>query len=255
MQSDDTVAEGAGGDHHDRRALLKRVGVGAAVVWATPAIISQSAAAAATGPPPPVPCPLCGAGNLVVNPSFETNTPIYGAGDATLDAHGWTTGAGTPRANRYDNSVGFPGGFDAKGGGAYFAYGGQSGDNLSTTSQTISIGACATAIDAGRITFRFSAYLGGFQAYLDTSTVEVQFLDGGNNPVGSPFTIGPVTPADRGNRTTMLLRQLNGGTPTPVPSGARSARVTCTMKRIPEEGDTFVDGYIDDVDFSLLCFT
>lgn len=54
----------------NRRTMLKRIGVGAAVVWTVPAITTAKALAAASGGP--APCPICGP-NLIVNFNADDN--------------------------------------------------------------------------------------------------------------------------------------------------------------------------------------
>jgi hypothetical protein len=67
------------------------------------------------------------------------------------------------------------------------------------------------------------------------------FLDANGAQVGASATIGPVTPAMRGNQTKLMLRSTSG----PVPARARSATVQmCFGVRT---GGTTNDGYADNL--------
>ncbi len=94
-----------------------------------------------------------------------------------------------------------------------------------TTSQTIDVSALAQEIDAQRIQFRLSGWLGGQSHQDDALTVRAIALDEQGKEFDSgPFgagQIGPLTPADRKNRTGLWPRT-NGGE---LPQGTRYVRI------------------------------
>lgn len=83
----------------DRRKLLKRAGVGAAMVWASPAIIGTAAAQTPSDEGPPDPTDPCafGLSENFFGLSSGGNSPGYftyaGAGTALIN--GWVTAPGT----------------------------------------------------------------------------------------------------------------------------------------------------------------
>ncbi len=107
-------------------------------------------------------------------------------------------------------------------GGGRLLWGGNSSatGGITTARQTADVSASAGAIDAGRATANLSAYLGGTRAYPDTMRVQAEFLDAGGADL-AVMGLGPVTPADRNNLTTLLYR---AGTRA-LPPGTRAIRV------------------------------
>jgi hypothetical protein len=105
-----------------------------------------------------------------------------------------------------------------EGGSNFFSGGFVSRD--ATLTQTVDVGASAADIDAGRATANLSAMLGGFRGQTDAMSVTATFLDAAGASLGS-FTIGPVTPADRGKRTLLLRRAQSQA----LPAATRSISV------------------------------
>ena len=71
-------------------------------------------------------------------------------------------------------------------------------------------------------------------------TVTASFLAANNATLGTPLQIGPVTPADRGNKTVLLPRAASGA----VPAGTRRILVTLTATRV---NCCYDDAYADRI--------
>jgi len=146
-------------------------------------------------------------------------------------------------------AYGAPGGFpDAAvagvfGGGANFFAGGRD-SATATGTQDVAVSSAASDIDAGSVKAVLSGQLGGFQSQGDATTVTATWLDAAGNPVGTPLTIGPVTPADRANVTTLLPRSASAT----VPAATRSARVVISAVRT---NGSYNDGYADSIGLEL----
>jgi hypothetical protein len=175
--------------------------------------------------------------NLVVNGNAEANR---GSDDETVVVRpsDWKT-SGQFGVFQYGGIFGFPdrnvpGPPDR---GRNFFTGGDAA--ISTATQTIDVAPIAATIDAGRVRYVLSAWLGGYDAQSDDATVDAFFLGGPSHALGSA-RLGPVTSADRGERTSLVARS-HAGT---VPAGTRAVRIVLTAKRIV---GTSNDGYIDDV--------
>jgi hypothetical protein len=135
-----------------------------------------------------------GGPNLIVNGSAE-------AGLA-----GWTVATGAMEAAVYgvEGSYGMNPNAPSPLVGTHF-FGGGLGSASSAIYQTIDISALATVIDAGAARFFLSAWLGGFLAEADVSTVTIEWKDGAGGALGSTVTLGPVGPLERSYRTCLLF--------------------------------------------------
>jgi hypothetical protein len=180
-------------------------------------------------------------GNLLVNPGAESDTDALTDG-TNVDVDGWID-SGEFTAVRYDTCCGFltPTDSTAIGGGSNFFAGGFVG--LSTGTQVHDVSVAASEIDSGDVDVTLSGYLGGYGSQADNAAVTATFRDASANSLGT-LTIGPVTPAQRGNTTKLLYRTATGA----APAGTRSIRVRQTMTRM--EG-TANDGYADNISLSL----
>jgi hypothetical protein len=145
---------------------------------------------------------------------------------------------GAPTVVCWANGGGFPTNSDPgpPNRGLGFTAGGD-GIAQSVLTQTPSVAGLSIPIDAGTATFNMAAYLGGFLSQNDNATMSVTWRDGTGATLGSA-SIGPVTPADRGNATGLLLRRTNGS----VPVGTRSALIVITLTRVD---GIYNDGYVD----------
>jgi len=105
--------------------------------------------------------------------------------------------------------------------------------------QSIDLRPIAKTIAKGAITYKFSAYLGGWTNQGDSAMVLLRFLPG-----GAVRQLGPVTAAQRRGVTGLFFRSIHGA----VPRGTRTAQVTLRMLR--SEG-TSNDGYVDNISLVL----
>jgi hypothetical protein len=177
------------------------------------------------------------AGNLVQNPGGEADV---GAKDSnTTDTpQSWTT-TGTFSAVQYGAPDFLTTAFSAQiGGGANFMSGGRNAP-LSTATQTIDVSAAAPDIDAGGVQAKLSAYLGGYTSQRDAAMVDATFLSATDAALGS-LRVGPVTPADRQSKTTLVLRAATAA----VPKGTTKIKVVLTSTRAD---GTYNDGYMDNI--------
>jgi hypothetical protein len=199
-------------------------------------VLSMSVAAI----PAPSAGPIFGR-NLVVNADAEAGV---GADDETLVVKptGWVT-TGQFTVFQYGGISGFP---DMKSPGPpdrgkNFFTGGDT--HRSTATQLIAVGSAGRAIDAGAVTYAFSGWLGGYAEQGDYAMVVAEFLSADGTKLDSA-TIGPVTPADRQNKTGLFFRMKTGS----VPRGTRSIRVTILATRLV---GTSNDGYADNISLVL----
>lgn len=200
--------------------------------------------------------------NLLVNPGAENGVPVPMVKNyRAFTTRGWTPmgyesggvvqvpADAFPYATTYNGGLG--GGLTKaskgpKGGtrGARYFFGGSS-NSTATLTQPVSLAKYASIIDAGKAKFVMSGWLGGYADQADAVTVTATFLDANGAQVGSAATIGPVTPAMRGNQTKVMLRSASG----PVPAQARSA--TVQMFFGVRTGGTTNDGYADNLKFGV----
>jgi len=178
--------------------------------------------------------------NLIVNGNAEA--AVGSTDGAPVNTPAWTsTGEATAieyGASGYPPST-VPGPADR---GANFLAGGQN-DSSSSLSQTIDVSSYASAIDAGRVTYVLSGYLGGWEDQQDAAVLQVIFQAAGTTSLGSA-SIGPVTASDRADLTEFLLRSATGA----VPAGTRSIAVDLTLTRVVGVNN---DGYADDLSLVL----
>jgi hypothetical protein len=91
--------------------------------------------------------------------------------------------------------------------------------------------------------FSLSGWLGGWQAQGDNAKLFVSFLSDTGNLLGST-EIGPVRPADRGNKTGLFYREASGL----LPEQTYTLQFWLSMERLGG-GDN--DGYADNLKFTL----
>jgi hypothetical protein len=109
--------------------------------------------------------------------------------------------------------------------------------------QIVDVANLAAAIDAGEVSYDLSAYLGGRDAEADMARISARFLDAAGDLLDFG-QIGPVTPTDRGNVTSLLLRSDAGE----LPVGTRAIEVTLVMTRLFGIDN---DGYADNLSLVL----
>jgi hypothetical protein len=203
------------------------------IVLVVLAVVAGPAMAAAAAP------------NLIQNPGAEGSAGAH-EGGTILPPVGWAV-TGEFTAIQYGASGGYPA-YAPDGevatsldGGVNFFAGGDV--EVSTATQTIGVSSSASAIDAGTQTAILSGDLGGYADQADNSIVTATYLNATGGALGS-LTIGPVTPAERENHTTLLPRSTSGL----VPVGTRSIQVLMTSTRVEGAAN---DGYADNLSLTL----
>jgi uncharacterized protein (TIGR03437 family) len=162
--------------------------------------------------------------NLIVNGNAEMpngETPERGG----LDVPGWVRSADfTTERYDYDGDLGptDPGPPDR---GAIYFWGGGS-NALSSATQDIDISAAAADIDAGKVAYNFTAWLGGYADQNDNMTVTIEFRNWAGTSYGV-ITLPAFSASARNSVTQLMKRTGTGG----VPAGARYARITLTSRR------------------------
>ncbi|MBT9491313.1 MAG: PEP-CTERM sorting domain-containing protein [Paucibacter sp.] len=167
--------------------------------------------------------------NLIVN------------GDAEAGVSGWTAYAGTDLFQSVDYGSNWvlptqPGPVDR--GAKMFA--GES-SAFSAGSQTVDVSALTASFASGKTAFDLNGYLGGWTSQGDNAQLMVSFIDAASADI-SYVILGPVTPADRGNQTGLLFRQISGF----VPVGTAQIKFDLSMERLNSNDN---DGYADNLAF------
>jgi hypothetical protein len=183
-------------------------------------------------------------GNLIANPGAEAG-PGSASGDDVEVIPSWTTANGFTAVQYQSTEGNFPSSTDPgpPNRGANFFAGGDTAATATAT-QTISLANAASAIATGDVEYNLCGWLGGFSTQDDNAVLTATFENAGGTALGTPAQIGPVTEAQRGGQTGLLLQSTSGT----VPSGATQVVVTLTMTRL--EG-TYNDGYADSLDLSI----
>ena len=180
-------------------------------------------------------------GNLVQNPGGEADQPPTDT-NAVVPPQGWTT-TGTFTAIRYGSPDFLTTAFAAQIGGGNNLFTGGKNAPLSTATQLIDVSAAGADIDAGGVQAKLSAYLGGYASQKDAAMVDATFLSATDASLGS-LRIGPVTPADRQSKTTLLLRSATAA----VPKSTTKIKIVLTSTRAD---GTYNDGYMDNISLEL----
>jgi len=190
--------------------------------------------------------PARDSGNLIPNGNAED--PNQGASEdgSVVHLHDWVPAPGSSlTVVFYGGTELFPQLTDPgppNRGNHFFA--GGPGNDTSSASQVIDLGVSNaswfTAIDANKVTYVLSGYLGGYGDEEDRTMLRLTFLDGSATQLGET-TIGPVTAAERDDHTGTFLRQTDGS----VPVGTRQIAVQLQMTR---SFGTYNDGYADNLE-------
>ncbi|QDQ09914.1 phosphoesterase [Streptomyces spectabilis] len=184
--------------------------------------------------------------NLVVNGDAESGAG--GSAEPVSTVHGWKVVQGAPALVPYSLGGGYPTASDpgpARRGSRFF-----SGGNSPRTALVQDVAlprsgpAGRRAVDAGKVRYAVTAWLGGYAGQEDGARLSVEFRDAKGTPVALSV-LGPVSAAERGSRTALLERTAAAQ----VPPGARSARVLLVFTR--SGGGTSNDGYADAVSLTL----
>lgn len=172
------------------------------------------------------------------------NSNLIVNGDAESGTAGWSSYAGTSLFEPVEYGSNWvlpsqPGPVDR---GSFLFVGG-SGVNYAAGYQLLDLSANAADIAKGTVSYTLSGWLGGWTSQTDNAFLYVTFLDSASNVLGSS-SLGPVTPADRGNQTGLLLRETSGL----LPVGTSKVSFELSMERLVS-GDN--DGYADNLAFTL----
>ncbi len=124
------------------------------------------------------------------------------------------------------------------GAGKRFLIGGNGA--VSTATQSVKAFAATSEIDTGRASVTLSGLLGGKLDQADDGTAVATFLNAQGTPIGL-IQIGPVTPAERGNKTTFIPKLASAK----LPAGTREIRVTLTATR--RSPGVVNDAYFDNL--------
>jgi len=109
--------------------------------------------------------------------------------------------------------------------------------------QIISLDQYSSAIDQNKVSYNFSAWLGGWESQDDCASLWVNFYATNNVTLGN-VTIAPVYAADRLNISELLYRQMTGM----VPINTKSIKIYVGMTRYVGADD---DGSVDNIAFKL----
>jgi len=218
------------------KAVLRLVTV-AAVVAVLASTIQIGGAFAATSSSP----------NLIVNPGAEAGAGSSNGGVVPVPSWQELT-ASTFTAVKYGATGGFPTKSSpgpANRGKNFFA-GGPDGTESATAVQVVKLSKYVTAIQAGKATFKLQGWLGGLGSKSDSGFIEIDWKTGlrGHGTVTGSATLGPVTPAQRGD-VTGLIAQATSGT---VPKGTRSVLVQLSLLG---SGGSYNHGFADNLSLVL----
>lgn len=180
--------------------------------------------------------------NLIRNPGAEASPGATSIGQDTPPIH-WTR-TGKLHAVQYGTSGGFPTSTSPgpKVRGVNFFSGGNN-SALSKVEQTRSVAWAAEAIDLGVARYTLAGWLGGYLTDTDNARLKITFLNGSGGKLGAA-TIGPITPAQRANKTGLVSRTRKG----PVPQGTRSIKIELIMTG---GNGSYNDGYADALSLRL----
>ncbi|MFD3525586.1 phosphoesterase [Streptomyces sp. NPDC058653] len=185
--------------------------------------------------------------NLLVNGDAEKGPG--GTAEPVGSVVGWKVRKGAPALVGYDVGDGYPTPGDPGPGGeagARFFSGGNSPVTV-LVQETVLPASGATghrAVDAGRVRYVLSGWLGGYAGQEDGVRLSVEFRDRAGTPLALSV-LGPVGAAERGHATALLERSAEAA----VPPGARSAFVQLSFTR--SGGGTSNDGYADGISLRL----
>jgi len=109
--------------------------------------------------------------------------------------------------------------------------------------QTVDVGSLTGSFASGKASFDLSGFLGGWTNQGDNAVLQVSFLDASSQAL-STVDLGPVTPADRGNKTGLLFRSTSGF----VPVNTAKIEFILSMERLNSNDN---DGYADNLSLVL----
>ncbi|MDQ8702156.1 phosphoesterase [Streptomyces sp. LHD-70] len=184
--------------------------------------------------------------NLVVNGDAEAGPG--GTAEPVPTVTGWKVVQGAPALIDYSLGGGYPTPADPgpeRRGSRFFSGGDSPRTALLQDVALPAQGATGrAAVDAGRVRYAVTGWLGGYAAQEDGVRLSVEFRDSRGTPLALSV-LGPVTAAERGGRTGLVERTAEAA----VPPGARTARVLLVFTRTGS--GTSNDGYADALSLTL----
>lgn len=191
-------------------------------------------------------------GNLLANPGADRGRgkcDDSGSSPAAANLPPWSVYDGGMEAVHYGAAGGFPSanfGDSIDGGVSFFSGGRPSPGNIRTSvHQIIGVAALAKKIDAGLVTARLSADLGGYADDADDMKFRVLARTANNAGFGHIVQVGPVTPADRAQATKLVPRT----TVFKLLPGTRS--IVAELVATRHSPGAYIDGYADNVSLTL----
>jgi hypothetical protein len=260
-----------------RHQLLRRCLATATLPLTFAAVgVVESSASAAPAQSIVVPCPSSASvtpalnANLIANPGAESTTPFPSSYDLPAASANeqepdcWTISGQSTNPGGIMSALAYVppagGGLSVKpedpstpdpNKGTNLFYGGIASGPVLNDSNVWSY--ATQTIDLSRLRvsgqkFLLSGYLGGLTTQSDYADVSVLFETSGGKTLepGVPFQIGPVTPAQRSNTTSLVYRQFTGT----VPFGAAKAVVTIATEQVGA-GPADDDGMADDLNLTI----
>ncbi|MGW0732913.1 phosphoesterase [Streptomyces sp. NPDC002851] len=184
--------------------------------------------------------------NLVVNGDAESGPG--GTADPVGSVTGWQVVQGAPALIDYSFGGGYPSPSDPgpdRRGSRFFSGGNSPRTALLQDIELPKDGATGrAAVDAGKVRYAVTGWLGGYAGQEDGARLSVEFRDAKGTPVALSV-LGPVTAAERSGATGMVKRTAEAA----VPPGARTARVLLVLTRTGS--GTSNDGYADALSLTL----
>jgi hypothetical protein len=182
-------------------------------------------------------CPSCGH-NLILNPGADqgkgTSTDSVVAVPHWKGTHGFTAATYAWGSSGGDLS---PTSHGPKNRGKNYFYGGPD-SAVSTGTQVIAV--AAAGVKTGKVHYTLAGWLGGYSSQADHAVLDVTFENAKGKAIGKTVGIGPVTEAQRGGVSELLLRSRTGV----VPAGTRELKVELIMTRDAGSDD---DGLADSL--------
>ncbi|MFI6942315.1 phosphoesterase [Streptomyces sp. NPDC050418] len=184
--------------------------------------------------------------NLVVNGDAESGPG--GSADPVGTVTGWRIAQGAPALIAYSLGGGYPTPDDpgpAARGSRFFSGGTSPRTALVQDVELPVRGRTGRrAVDAGRVRYAVSGWLGGYAGQEDGARLSVEFRSADGTPLALSV-LGPVSAAERLGRTALVQCAAEAA----VPPGARTARLLLVFTR--SGGGTSNDGYADAVSLTL----
>ena len=176
--------------------------------------------------------------NLVANPGAENQPGASSSTNAPQPA-AWRVPSGREPGVIVYGTGGFP--EAPPGGGANFFMGGANAN--ASMSQRFDVCRLADQIDEEIVVVELSALIGGYASQSDSARVILSFVDDAGRTTGFA-TLGPVTPADRDNISTLLERSSR----ILLPTGTRELVLRVRFERASGISN---DGYVDNISLAV----